>query len=171
MNKGKQMKLSVLLASMVLVLSSAGVMAHGDGASHQAQISTVSKAKQHAFGKAGNPKKITRTIVIEMTDTMRFTPGLIQVKQGETIKLMLHNSGKLMHELVIGSLEEMQEHAAMMKKFPDMHHAEPYMSHVAPGQTGGIVWTFNRVGEFDFACLLPGHFEAGMLGKIRVSAS
>jgi len=42
------------------------------------------------------------------------------------------------------------------------------MAHVAPGKTGEIVWTFNRAGEFDFACLIPGHYDAGMVGKIKV---
>ena len=42
------------------------------------------------------------------------------------------------------------------------------MVHVAAGKSGEIVWTFNRAGEFDFACLIPGHFQAGMVGRIRV---
>ena len=63
-----------------------------------------------------------------------------------------------------------EEHAALMKKFPNMEHDEPYMAHIAPGRTGEIAWTFNRAGEFDFACLPPGHFDAGMSGRIKVSA-
>jgi uncharacterized cupredoxin-like copper-binding protein len=55
-----------------------------------------------------------------------------------------------------------------MKKFPKMEHDEPYMAHVQPCKTGEIVWTFNHVGEFDFACLIAGHYDAGMVGKIKV---
>jgi uncharacterized cupredoxin-like copper-binding protein len=77
----------------------------------------------------------------------------------------------VMHELVIGTQKELAEHAALMKRFPNMEHEEPYMAHVAPGKTGEIIWTFNQAGDFDFACLLPGHFEAGMVGKILVKAS
>ena len=73
-----------------------------------------------------------------------------------------------MHEFVLGTRKELEEHAELMKKFPDMEHDEPYMAHVAPGKTAEMIWHFNRVGEFEFACLLPGHFEAGMVGKIRV---
>jgi uncharacterized cupredoxin-like copper-binding protein len=40
---------------------------------------------------------------------------------------------------------------------------------VAPGKTGEIVWTFNRAGQFDFACLIAGHYQAGMIGKITVA--
>jgi plastocyanin len=29
---------------------------------------------------------------------------------------------------------------------------------------------FNRPGEFDFACLIAGHYQAGMVGKITVTA-
>jgi uncharacterized cupredoxin-like copper-binding protein len=74
----------------------------------------------------------------------------------------------MLHELVIGTRKELEEHAALMLKFPNMEHDEPYMSHVARGATGQIVWTFNRVGEFEFACLIPGHFQAGMVGTITV---
>jgi uncharacterized cupredoxin-like copper-binding protein len=42
---------------------------------------------------------------------------------------------------------------------------------VNAGKTGGLIWTFNRAGEFDFACLIPGHYQAGMVGKISVAAA
>jgi uncharacterized cupredoxin-like copper-binding protein len=74
-----------------------------------------------------------------------------------------------MHEIVIGTSAELVQHAEMMKKFPTMEHDEPYMAHVPPGQRGDIVWTFNRPGNFEFACLIAGHFEAGMRGTIRVT--
>jgi uncharacterized cupredoxin-like copper-binding protein len=70
--------------------------------------------------------------------------------------------------MVIGTLAELQEHAALMKKFPDMEHDEPWMAHVKPGATQEIVWQFNRAGEFNYACLVAGHFEAGMVGKVIV---
>ena len=57
----------------------------------------------------------------------------------------------------------------MMKKFPGMEHDEPYMAHVSPGKTDEIVWHFTKAGEFFYACLLPGHLEAGMIGKIVVA--
>jgi uncharacterized cupredoxin-like copper-binding protein len=78
------------------------------------------------------------------------------------------NRGKVMPEFVLGTRQDLEEHAALMVRFPDMEHDEPYMAHVGPGKTGEIVWTFNRAGEFDFACLIPGHYQAGMVGKVRV---
>ena len=71
---------------------------------------------------------------------------------------------------MLGTQKELEEHAALMLKFPDMEHDEPYMVHVAAGKTGEIVWTFNRAGDFDFACLIPGHYQAGMVGKVTVVA-
>ena len=105
-----------------------------------------------------------------MSDQMRFSPEKIEVKQGETIRFVHKNDGQILHEFVLGTKKELDEHAALMAKFPGMEHDEPYMAHVAAGKTAEMVWTFNRAGEFDFACLIPGHYEAGMIGKVKVSA-
>jgi uncharacterized cupredoxin-like copper-binding protein len=126
--------------------------------------------EQKAWGIAGDAKVVSRTIEIAMTDAMRFVPDRIEVKQGETVRLLHRNRGKLMHEFVLGTRSELDAHSALMKRFPTMEHDEPYMAHVAPGKTGEIIWTFNRAGEFDFACLIPGHFDAGMVGKVKVVA-
>jgi len=90
-------------------------------------------------------------------------------KKGDTIRFQVANRGAVMHEMVIGTKSELDAHAEMMKKHPNMEHDEPYMAHVSPGKTADLVWLFNREGEFDFACLIPGHYQAGMVGKIRVS--
>lgn len=105
-----------------------------------------------------------------MTDQMRFTPDRLQVRQGETIRFVHRNDGKILHEFVIGTRETLDEHAESMLRFPGMEHDEPYMAHIAPGQSGEMIWTFNRTGEFDFACLIAGHYQAGMVGTIRVLA-
>lgn len=156
-----------LLMSIAL-LGASPVFAHGDE-THVKKAGPVVK-EQKPWGIAGDAKAVKRTIAISMGDNMRFTPARIEVNQGDTLRLTLTNSGKVMHELVIGTQKELAEHAALMKRFPNMEHEEPYMAHVAPGKTGEIIWTFNQSGEFDFACLLPGHFEAGMAGKILVKA-
>ena len=85
------------------------------------------------------------------------------------MRLRAVNAGAVMHEIVIGTPQELAEHAALMKKFPAMQHDEPYMAHVPPGKQGDIVWLFNRPGDFEFACLIAGHFEAGMRGTLRVT--
>ena len=143
------------------------VLAHGDEHEKPAINKTV-KAEQKPFGIAGDAKKVSRTITVDMSDEMKYFPAVVKVKMGETIRFRLKNNGNMMHEMVIGTLPDLQEHSALMKKFPEMEHDEPYMAHVKPGATEEIVWRFNRPGEFNYACLMAGHFEAGMIGKAVV---
>ena len=137
--------------------------AHGD----QHPAGPVRK-EQKPWGIAGDRKAVHRTVEIRMSDAMRFTPDRLVARLGETLRLRIHNGGQLMHEFVLGAKQELDAHAAMMMKFPDMEHDEPYMAHVPPGQTGEIVWHFNRSGDFHFACLIAGHYQAGMVGRIQV---
>lgn len=123
---------------------------------------------ENALGKPGDPSKVSRVLEITMDDSMRFTPNAISVKAGETIRFFIKNGGQLTHEMVIGSMDELKEHAAMMRTMPGMKHAEPNMITLAAGQRGGIVWQFDKAGTVDFACLVPGHMEAGMTGKVLV---
>ena len=158
---------TLLLTAFVATVSNAA-FAHGD--EHHENKVAPAKREQTAWGIAGNAGLAKRTINVTMEDTMRFSPDRIDVKQGETVRIVLRNQGRLLHEFVIGSRKELEEHAALMVRFPNMEHDEPYMAHVPPGKTGEIVWTFNREGEFDFACLIAGHYQAGMVGKIKVAA-
>lgn len=154
--------------AVLIAGASTFAFAHGDEA--HAKKSGPVKKEQKEWGIAGETKAVTRTITFNMSDNMRFTPDKIDVKQGETIKFVIKNTGKVMHELVIGTKKDLDEHAALMVKFPGMEHEEPYMAHVGPGKTGEIIWTFNKAGTFDFACLIAGHYQAGMVGKITVAA-
>lgn len=126
------------------------------------------RKEQKPWGIAGERRHVRRTVEIRMSDAMRFTPDFVRVRRGETLRLVHHNDGKLMHEFVIGTREELDAHAALMLKFPGMEHDEPYMAHVPPGQRAEILWLFNRAGEFEFACLIAGHYQAGMVGRIQV---
>ncbi|AKJ30710.1 cupredoxin domain-containing protein [Caldimonas brevitalea] len=158
------------LVLVTLLGVTAAVHAHGDDDHAKKDASQPVKKEQKAWGIAGDAKAVKRTIEIKMTDDMRFTPDRLSVQQGETVKFVIRNAGQVMHELVIGTKQELDEHAALMAKFPEMEHDEPYMAHVKPGKTGELIWTFNRPGEFDFACLIAGHYQAGMVGKIKVAA-
>ncbi len=131
-------------------------------------MSTMSQAAS-PNGQPGDPAKVSRTIELIMDDTMRFSPAEIQVKAGETVRFFIKNSGKIPHEMVIGSMADLKAHAAEMQKMPGMKHAEPNMITLGPGQRGGLVWKFTQAGTVDFACLIPGHMEAGMAGKVKVS--
>ncbi len=161
--------MKTLLIPLVLTLATLGVSlpAFAHGPQGHAKPAAV-KQEQKPWGIAGSAKSVKRTIDIVMTDGMRFLPDRIEVKRGETVRLRVRNDGQMLHELVIGNKQELAEHAALMLKFPNMEHDEPYMVHVDPGKTGEIIWTFNRAGDFDFACLIAGHFQAGMVGTIKV---
>jgi uncharacterized cupredoxin-like copper-binding protein len=155
-----------LLPTLTVWLPTAA-QAHGERHDGHAKTGPVVK-EQKPWGIAAEPSKAQRTVEIRMTDDMKFTPSHLDVHEGETLRLRAVNRGQVMHEIVIGTREELTAHAEMMKKHPGMEHDEPYMAHVSPGQRGDIVWTFNRSGDFEFACLIPGHFEAGMRGTVRV---
>ena len=164
--------LKALLVTALIGVSagaSPSLWAHGDAA-HAKKASPI-KTEQKAWGIAGEAKAVSRTVTFAMSDAMRFTPDKIEVKQGETVKFVIQNGGKLLHEMVIGTKTDLQEHAALMMKFPNMEHDEPYMAHVAVGKSSDMVWKFNKAGDFDFACLVAGHYQAGMVGKIKVVAS
>jgi uncharacterized cupredoxin-like copper-binding protein len=135
---------------------------------HTAVAAPVIK-EQKAWGIAGEARDVQRTITLRMTDAMRFEPSRITVREGETVRLRAVNRGRVLHEIVLGTPQELQAHAALMKKHPGMAHDAPDMAHVPAGRHGDIVWTFNRAGTFDFACLIPGHFDAGMVGQIVVT--
>ena len=169
---------AILLVSSMLVVAPSLSMAHGGEAgadmpkhdmkdmdkSHK----TESAGHAAALGKPADVRRATRTIEVVMSDNMRFEPERIDIRQGETVRFVVRNSGNIKHELVLGTMAEMKKHADLMAKFPEMEHEDPNAVSVEPGKTGEFAWTFTKSGTFDFACLVPGHFEAGMKGKIRV---
>jgi uncharacterized cupredoxin-like copper-binding protein len=124
--------------------------------------------EETAIGKPGMATQASRTITVDIGDNMRYTPSDIQVKQGETVRLIIRNNGQVKHELSLGTQKELLEHREQMKKFPDMEHDEPGKVTVAPGKQGEIVWQFTTAGTVNFACLMPGHYEAGMKGTIKI---
>jgi uncharacterized cupredoxin-like copper-binding protein len=126
---------------------------------------------QTEWGIAGERRDAHRVVEVGMGDDMRFRPARIEVHEGETLRFVLRNHGAVMHEFVLGTTSELEAHAARMKAMPEMEHDAPYMAHVAPGKAGEIVWAFNRPGRFRFACLIPGHYDAGMVGEVVVTAA
>lgn len=158
------------VAASALWLACGAAFAHGNAAHDPAHASTVpAAAQQMPFGMAGEVAAVQRTITIKMTDDMRFTPRNITIAQGETLRLRIQNNGQVMHELVLGTSTSLEEHEKAMHEHPGMAHDAPYMAHVAPSQQGELVWQFNRTGTFDFACLVAGHYAAGMKGRITVT--
>ena len=157
-----------LAVAIGLLLAAPALHAHGD-AKHTPKANRAVSAEEHPWGREGDPRKATRTIRVDMGDDMRFKPSRLQVKAGETVRFVVANRGKLMHEMVIGTEAELKKHAELMRKHPGMEHEEPYMAHVSPGKRGEIAWTFTKPGTFMYGCLIPGHWESGMKGTIVVT--
>jgi uncharacterized cupredoxin-like copper-binding protein len=118
---------------------------------------------------------IDRTLQVDMSDSMRFTPDLLQVAAGETLKLVVHNSGELLHEMVLGSEAALKVHALEMKQSAGNSSGHNHASghdlmalSVKPGETKEWVIRFDQAQTLQMACLVPGHFEAGMKGQVTV---
>jgi uncharacterized cupredoxin-like copper-binding protein len=154
---------SILLLLLYNLASLTGVALAGDN--HSAGHDHL----EDSIGRPGAAAQVKRTVNIEMNDAMRFIPASITVKKGEIIRFRLKNSGEMDHEFVLGTEEELKNHQELMEKHPEMEHDDPNMITVAPGEAGEIIWHFTRNGIVGFACLLPGHFDAGMKGNIKVS--
>ena len=162
----KEERMKFLVSFLILFVP---LLAHAHGEKKPAHRIDYSKAEEHPFGRAANPTMARRTVRVDMSDQMRFTPAELTVKRGEVVRFEIKNSGKIMHEMVLGTMEDLKAHAEAMRKHPEMEHDEPHMAHVAPGKTGVMGWQFTKAGEFFYGCLIPGHFEAGMIGKVKVT--
>lgn len=152
------MKETSLLAATILLLVSTSV-----GIAHDAD--------HFSAGEPGNAKKPARTVTVVMSDddgTMRYSLDRLNVKKGEQIRFVIQNKGALKHEFTLASVEDNNKHAALMQKYPDMEHDDPNAKSVDPGKTAEILWRFSKSGTFEFACLIPGHREAGMHGTVAV---
>lgn len=155
--------LATLVVSLVVLAGPVFAGPGGPGHSHS-----------HAgfsAGEPGNPKKPARTVVITMKETdgkMIFNHNLVEVRRGEQIRFVLENNGELEHEFVLATIKENDKHAALMQKYPEMEHDDPNAKRVAVKKSGELLWRFTKAGSFEFACLIPGHREAGMHGTVVV---
>jgi uncharacterized cupredoxin-like copper-binding protein len=155
------------VAALLLALAGAGAVRAG--------LPSIAHAHEghesFAAGQAGDPKKPARTIRVLMLDDgrdMRFEPASIEIRKGEQIRFVLENEGTEHHEFMLATVAENRKHGELMKKFPDMEHDDPNAKRLDVGQRGELLWKFSKAGEFEFACLIPGHYESGMHGKIIV---
>ena len=156
----KSRNILIAIPGFVLALTGLNAMASGTHAGGH---------DDEAIGKPGLASKVTRTVNVDMLDTMRFTPSSLAIKQGETIRFVVKNVGRLPHEMVLGKEKDLKEHYEVMKKNPEMEHADANSVSVQPGKTGELIWQFTKTGKVDFACLHPGHYDAGMKGQVRVA--
>ena len=171
-------KLAISIATALLAIAGHAHADEGHAASAPKAGAKAAEGHAHehghgdadAIGAPGKAAKVTRTVTVDMTDAMRFSPASVSAKQGETIRFTLKNSGQVKHEFVLGTEKELKEHYELMKKFPEMEHSDANMVTVAPGKTGEVIWQFTKAGKIEFACLQPGHYDAGMKGAVNVAS-
>ena len=142
---------------------------HGDAGGHE---HAEGHAKMMAVGMPGKSEDVDRTIDVAMLETddgdMIFEPMKFDIKQGETIRFNVINNGELEHEFVIDTIEGNVKHKGAMAAM-DMAHDDPNSVRLEPGQSDDVIWNFANAGTFEFACLIPGHYESGMYGPIEVA--
>jgi uncharacterized cupredoxin-like copper-binding protein len=140
---------------MLVATAPARLAAHGDAAA----------------GEPGDQAKPARTVEILMSegpDGMRFAPDRVEARPGEQIRFTVRNVGQVDHEFVLGTAKDNKSHAAMMAAMPGMKHTDANAVTVAPGASATLVWRFTRKGDFEYACLIPGHYDLGMHGTVVV---
>lgn len=165
MEKEIHMKIRFYITAALVLLAGPAFAGGTHGGGH-------GKAEK-AIGKPGEPAQASRVIQVTMTETndgrMVFQPDAIQVSAGETVRFAVRNAGELEHEFVLDDHAGIMDHKAMMEKMPEMEHDDPNSVRLDPGAEGEVVWTFGSTGEFQFACLIPGHYDSGMKGMLTVS--
>ncbi len=157
--------LPMILAATALALAPASV-AQADPGHHGHD-----HGAEAAYGRPGDPAKGGRVVQVTMDETeagMAFVPNRLVVRRGEQIQFVLRNGGELEHELVIGTVEANRQHAEAMAAHPDMAHDDPNAKRLGPKTSGVLRWQFTQAGTFEYACLIPGHREAGMVGTVVV---
>lgn len=153
---------TVLVASLICL----GLVARAVPAAYAAVDNAA-----FAAGEPGDPAKSTRVVNVTIKDAsgkLLFDPAIVKVQLGEQIRFVVVNTGQLDHEFFLGSRDEISEHEDMMNKMPGMEHGDANVVRLKPGEMKEIVWNFTKSGSFEYACLLPGHLEAGMFGEVVV---
>ncbi len=143
------------IGAMLIAVSPARLAAHGGS----------------SVGEPGNPGRASRPVEVVMSegaDGMHFAPDRVEARRGEQVRFEIRNAGQLEHEFFLGTPEANKNHAAMMAAMPGMKHRDPNAVAVAPGASATLVWRFTHKGVFEFACLIPGHYDLGMHGTVTV---
>lgn len=133
-----------------------------DGGGHDEEI---------AFGEPGMVSMASRTVTVTIKDTA-YDLKELKVKDGETIRFIIVNKDEADHEFTLGTAAMQAADRAMMEKQMDMGHSmemhEPNAVSVHELETVELVWKFKGPGHIEFACNIPGHYEAGMKGQIMI---
>jgi uncharacterized cupredoxin-like copper-binding protein len=157
--------MKLALATTLLALTLSPAIAGGThGGGHGDMMDVGMPAKM-----TGSMTKVTVSLTETDDGEMLFEPRDLTFKAGETVAFTITNDGEAEHEFVMDTLDNNAKHKELMAKFPEMEHDDPNAIRLQPGEKGTILWTFANAGTFEFACLIPGHYEAGMHGALTVN--
>lgn len=161
-----KLKTALVLSVTLATLSAPAFAAGSHDGGHDGASSMM------AVGMPGEMKDIRKTVKITMKETpdgaMIFDPAEVKFDKGQTVRFLIKNAGEFEHEFVLDTPDEVMKHKATMEKFPEMEHDDPNSVRLQPGKSGQIVWKFANDGQFEFACLIPGHYELGMHGDVTI---
>ena len=161
MNNIKQILLSISIVTALLSVGSVSANEEMDHSGHD--MANMEHMEESAVGKSGKGLAVTKTYQVSLLDTMRFEfDSQPDLKDGDVVKFVVTNKGKIAHEFSIGSPAEQTAHREMMKSMPGMKNESDNTVTVAPGATVPLFWQFSGKQPVLFACNVPGHFEAGM---------
>lgn len=157
-------KTALILSATLVALSAPALAAGAHSGGH---------AEMMAVGTPGEMKDVRKTVKITMKEmpdgAMIFDPAEVKFTKGQTVRFLIKNVGEFEHEFVLDDHTQVMEHKALMEKFPEMEHDDPNSVRLQPGESGQIVWKFANDGQFEFACLIPGHYELGMRGDVTIN--
>jgi uncharacterized cupredoxin-like copper-binding protein len=162
----KSLAISLAAGAIATAFLVSHAAAHQDHSSEQGSQPEVT-----TYGKPGDPTKPGRVVQVVMRESdgkMLFIPDWLEIRAGEQIQFVLRNNGALDHEFVIGTVEANARHAEEMARHGDMVHDDPNAKRLEPKKSGVLRWQFTQPGEFEVACLIPGHREVGMVGTVSV---
>jgi uncharacterized cupredoxin-like copper-binding protein len=146
-----------LFACSALVYGSTLPLANGafEASAHEGH-------EHFSAGEPDDPQKPFRTVNVTMSEDgkrMLFDPAVVEVRLGEQIRFVIFKEGTWNHEFILATKTDNRKHAELMKKFPEMEHDDPNAKRLSPFASAEILWKFSKRGEFEYACLIPGHLE------------
>ena len=158
---------------VVLVAAAGLVAAACGGAAPRSERSSArdeasSDAEAIDFGEPGDPSAAARTVRVRALDSLEFRPSSIGVNKGDTITFVITNVGSNRHEFTLGDEDLQLAHERQMSAGGEHHDAATAVE-LEPGATEQVTWLFTKPGEVLYGCHIPGHYEGGMVGSIKVS--
>jgi uncharacterized cupredoxin-like copper-binding protein len=155
-----------LVPVVLVVLMFTGVLGQGHGPGRHMGAATGGTSS----GGPASADGATRTVEIRTLDTMAFEPARINASAGETVTFAVTNTGGAVHEFTLGHATMQQQHADAMAHIPaGMAHDTPNSITMQPGEAKLLTWRFGDAGTFEYACHQPGHYQAGMRGRITIT--